>query len=291
MTRPDIISAITTPFTETGALDLAAFRTNLVRLEPVVDAVMVAGTTGEFPALQRAERTDLFAAALDVFGTSRVIAHIGGASVYQSTAAADSAVHAGATRLAAITPYFLAASASGVARHYRAIKSTVGSIALYAYVFPDVAGTDVLPADVGEILDAGIDGLKISGRAAARVADYASVVPAGFPVWSGNDADLPRITENGGAGTISGVSTVCPHPWARYRDAAAASDLAAMDAAQSDIEPLVAALGARVSLLKYGLEHLGHPGGFTRMTIDGPNEAEIRAIDQVLDQINDPASA
>ena len=167
MPAPEILSAIPTPFTPDGTLDLPAFRANLDRLVSSVDGVFVAGTTGEFPALDDAERLLLFEAALAVFGPDRVVAHVGAATTRQAAELLSAAIAIGAARFAAITPYFLAASTSGVAAYYRHLKDIAGQRALYAYVFPEVAGTDVLPDALHALVEAGIDGIKVSGRASA----------------------------------------------------------------------------------------------------------------------------
>src|SRR5699024_7068818 len=79
MTAPEILSALTTPFTSEGEVDADAFRANLDRLAPLVDGVFVAGTTGEYPALTTAEHAGLVAQCLEVFGPRRVVVHVGAA--------------------------------------------------------------------------------------------------------------------------------------------------------------------------------------------------------------------
>ncbi|MDQ4213506.1 dihydrodipicolinate synthase family protein [Microbacterium capsulatum] len=283
MTAPEILSAIPTPFTAAGELDLPAFRENLDRLVGSVDGVFVAGTTGEFPALEDTERLVLIDAALAVFGPNRVVAHVGAASTRQAAGLLRSAITLGATRCAAITPYFLAASTAGVATYYRQLKDIAGERALYAYVFPEVAGTDVHPEDLGALVDAGIDGIKVSGLASTRVREYLATAPEGFALWSGNDADLPAVLAAGGRGTVSGVSAVCPRPWAAYRDAETAGDAAARDDAQRRIATLVPLLGPSIAALKLGLDHLGLTGGSVRMSIDTPAADRAEQIRSAID--------
>jgi 4-hydroxy-tetrahydrodipicolinate synthase len=83
---PEIISAIPTPFAEDGKLNLPALRTNLERLEPLLDGVFAAGTTGEFLALSDDERIAVIEEALAVFGPARVVAHVGAAATHQAVA-------------------------------------------------------------------------------------------------------------------------------------------------------------------------------------------------------------
>src|ERR1035438_204646 len=102
-----VIAAVPTPFDPDGALDLASARRLFASVAGFdVEALMVAGTTGEFPALTIEERQQLFGVALDVAGPDRVMAHVGASSAYEAVALTNAACTAGATRLAAITPYY-----------------------------------------------------------------------------------------------------------------------------------------------------------------------------------------
>ncbi len=67
----------------------------------------MAGTTGEFPALEDSERLSLIELALAEAGPDRVIAHVGAADARHCARLASAASARGATRLAAITPYYL----------------------------------------------------------------------------------------------------------------------------------------------------------------------------------------
>ncbi|MCW5953261.1 MAG: dihydrodipicolinate synthase family protein, partial [Propionibacteriaceae bacterium] len=126
MPSPEVLSALTTPFAGTGEIDYAAFEANLRRLEPLVDGVFVAGTTGEYLALELQERARLAATCLEVFGPRRVVVHVGAASTRQSLQLTEEARQLGAVRFAAITPYYLPASTAGVLRHWAAIKQACG---------------------------------------------------------------------------------------------------------------------------------------------------------------------
>ena len=76
-TRAEVLAALPTFFDAHGELDRAATTAHLAWLAGRVDGVFVAGTTGEFPALDHAERVELAEAALAAFGPDRVVVHIG----------------------------------------------------------------------------------------------------------------------------------------------------------------------------------------------------------------------
>lgn len=282
MARPEILAALTTPFTADGEVDHEAFGANLRRLSKSVDGVFVAGTTGEFPALSLAEHAELTRACLEAFGPERSVVHVGAASTSRAVKLAKTAAHMGVTRFAALTPYYLPASTDGVRRHWSAISDACGG-ELYGYIFPDVAVTDLPPESLPDVLDSGIVGVKVSGSASARVPAYLDHAPEGFKLWSGNDADVPAVMAAGGTGTVSGVSGACPEPWARLREAMAAGDEHEIRAAQEIITSVVAVLGPSITRLKAALDLQDLPGGSCRMVIDPPSPHIHQGIAAVVD--------
>ena len=89
-----VLSAVPTPFATDGSLDLAGARRLFGFAADHVDGLFVAGTTGEFPALDDDERLSLVELALEVAGADRVIAHIGAPDSYRAARLARSAVSA-----------------------------------------------------------------------------------------------------------------------------------------------------------------------------------------------------
>ncbi|NMN01799.1 dihydrodipicolinate synthase family protein [Bifidobacterium panos] len=282
--RPEIITASVTAFDADGELSREENTKFLRRIEPYVDGVLCAGTNGEFPALSAKERIALFDWTLQVFGCERTIVHVGAPSAYQALELAKQAAELGATRFAAITPYYLRASAYGVLEYYRKLRDAVEG-ELYAYIFPDVAGTDVSAVTLSKLAELGIDGVKLSGAASTRIEEYRQAAP-NMPLWSGNDADLPHVLAAGGRGVVSGVSGVAPQAWAALRDAFIADDEEAQEAAQRNVQALVKVLGPSIANLKYALNELGIAMGACRMSIDEPDETVKEAIAHLLHNTN-----
>ena len=290
MPTPEILSALTTPFDESGALDLDSFTRRLHDANSALDGVFVAGTTGEFLALEDDERVQLAAAALDVCGPDRTVVHVGAASTRQSLRLTERIAVLGATRFAAITPYYLRSTPAGISRHWTAIQRECGG-ELFGYVFPDVAGTDLQPSELEQVLDSGIAGLKVSGAASARVGGYVAHAPEGFRILSGNDAALPSTMRDGGVGAVSGVSGAAPSLWASLRSALVADDAPAIDQAQQAIGRLVPLLGPSIASIKHAHRLLTGDTGVCRMVIDQP-DAETRAeIERTLRSLGLAAGA
>ncbi|MEQ0565616.1 dihydrodipicolinate synthase family protein [Amycolatopsis sp. NEAU-NG30] len=269
MPRAEVISATPTLFRDDGALDEAANAALLNRLRDRVDGVFVAGTTGEFPALDRAERRVLATLALEIFGPARTVVHVGAASTRDAVALAADAVAAGATRLAVITPYYLPADAGTVRRHFAAVTAAAGDAEVYGYLFPDRTGVTVTPAEFASIAAAtGLSGGKLSGAAAARFPEYLAAFPEGR-FWSGADAELAAVARAGGAGVVSGLSSAFPEPF---------MELAAGEDAQARVDEVRAALGGTIEGIKEALRRQGIGNGLLRMPAPAPDVERIAAL-------------
>jgi 4-hydroxy-tetrahydrodipicolinate synthase len=277
---PRLIPAVPVPFDTDGNLDEKG-------LEPLyhlladagVDGVFISGTTGEFPALDDAERDVVLTEALAVFGAERVYAHVGAASARQAQRLAARAVTLGATQLAAITPYYLPAGPAALRDHYRRIADAAGDARLFVYLYRARTTTTVTPEQLAELAEIPtVTGVKISGEPTDRVAEYLRAVPDGFAVYSGNDVEFGAVVRAGGTGAVSGVSSAFPEPFVALRDALTRGDEPAAAAAQAEVEQAVAAVGGNVALIKAALARRGLPAGPTRMALDPPTPAQLDAI-------------
>ena len=230
----NLISAVMTLFDQRGAVDVGATSAAYAQLsESAVDGVFVAGTTGEFVTLTDEERLDVCAVASDAFGADRTYWHVGSASAHQASRLTRAAVDRGARRLAALTPYYFAATESAVLAYYEAVVGQASGVAVYGYLFPARTTTPVSPAVLARIADTGIAGVKISGEPPAVVREYIEALDGrNMPVYSGADSEFAEVMESGGAGVVSGVSSALPKPFLEVRDALRAGDGAALAAAR-----------------------------------------------------------
>src|SRR5580693_1798724 len=253
---PVIFSAVPTLFSSDGEVDTGANRTLYKFVAGLLDGLLVAGTTGEFPALDDAERLALIELALAEAGPDRVIAHVGAPDARHSARLARAAAALGATRIAAITPYYLPARPDELIAHFGSLREAVPACELYAYIFPERTGLRV-SAEVFAALAsaAGLAGAKLSGSAAGDLAAYAAAAP-GLLLFSGDDSDPAATMAAGAAGLISGRSGAYPEVYAALSLALGAGDLDAAARYQAVLDRIVA-LGASIGRLKYALQLRG----------------------------------
>ena len=265
---PVVFSAVPTLFGASGEVDPEANRALYKLVAGLVDGLFVAGTTGEFPALEDAERLALFELALAEAGPERVIAHVGAPDARHASRLAQAAAALGAERIAAITPYYLPARPDELTAHYRRIRDAAPGPELYAYIFPERTGLPVPPTLFAQVAEAaGLAGAKVSGSAAAEVAGYVAAAP-GVAIFSGDDANPAAAMRAGGAGVISGRSSAYPEVYAALRQQPA--DQARLDR--------IVALGASIGRIKHALQVRGLASAAARMTVDPPDPDTAAAI-------------
>jgi 4-hydroxy-tetrahydrodipicolinate synthase len=273
-----IISAVPVPFTTDGSLDLATYDAALAALAPHVGGALIAGTMGEFPALDDDERVELFRRAADVLGTERVIAHLGHGSTRQVLRLAEAVAATGIRRLALLSPYYLPTDDDGVVEFYRALTEAHPQAEVYAYIFPERTGMDVPPETLGRVLALpGMVGVKLSGGAAAQLPDYAAVLGPHHELYSGDDSTLPAVLALGGTGVVSGVSSAFPETFAALARALGAGTPEA-EAIQAVVEEIVPLAGSTVPRLKAAMSARDGAPWACRMALPAVDDATLEAI-------------
>jgi 4-hydroxy-tetrahydrodipicolinate synthase len=270
-----IAAALTTPFDRDEEVDLGGVRALVSHvIEGGIPAVFVAGTNGEFPALDDAERLDVISTALETAGPARVIAHVGAATTRQAVRLTAEARRRGAERLAVITPYFVPAGPQRVVEHFERCAAAAGGAAVYVYVFTGLAGTVVPPSLLARLATIdGIVGVKVSGAGTPVIRAYAEATPPGFEVWSGNDAELPDVMVAGGTGIVSGNAGALPGLFA---------ELLTGYEAQPTVQSAVKTVDGSIANIKHLLDLQGLPGGRCRMAIDPPDAVRRAALASLL---------
>lgn len=271
-----------TPFNDAGVLDPGLVDEYHLWLESSgVDGIFTVGTTGEFIALDDSERTLVIASAVKVFGTERVIAHTGAPSLRQAARLTAAARDVGATRFAAMTPYFEVAHPAALL-HYYAELSRIGEGETWAYHFPSRTTVSLPPEQVWEIAtEVGLAGAKVSGLPAEMTLSY---VAPGFDVFTGNDVTFAECVRGGAVGAVSGMSAAFPAPFVALRDALRDGDDAAVAEAQGGVQRVVTACeGVNFALIKQALTLQGIPAGPVRVALDAPTREQVAVLEDTLD--------
>ena len=276
-----LLVALPTMFLPNGDLDLdATARVGALVARSSADGAFVAGTTGEFLALEPDERQAVFATQRAALGDKRLIAHIGAGSTRQAIALMEAALAAGITEFAALTPYYLPGTPQATYDHFKAISdAAAGRARIYAYLFVARTTSVVTGDDLARIAELpGIIGTKVSGFDLGQVMEYRRATPSDFEVFTGNDADFPVAQANGIDGVVSGVASCFPATFDRMIAALESGDASAIAGAQAEVLEVVGLIAGDIARIKVALGARGIGGSTVRMAIDQPTDDIAAAI-------------
>ncbi len=210
-----------------------------------------------------------------------MIAHIGAPDARRAARLAASAVAMGATRIAAITPYYLAPLPAEVTAYFDRIRQAAPATGLYSYIFPERTGLTVPPDQFASLAQAvGLAGAKFSGAAARNVAACAITCP-GVRIFSGDDSDLAATLRAGGAGIISARAAAFPEVFGGLSAALAAGDAEAAARYQADVTEIASA-GASIGRVKEALRLRGFDSMAARMPAGVPDKATAARIGELV---------
>lgn len=289
MTRPaapfgTVLTAMVTPFTQDGALDLdgaAALATHLVNLGN--DGLVVSGTTGESPTTTDDEKERLVRAVVEaVGGRAQVIAGVGTNDTAHTVEGARQAEKAGAHALLVVTPYYSRPPQAGLQRHFETVADATGLPNLL-YDIPVRTGapidTDTLKRLAEHDRIVAVKDAKGDLGAASEV-----IASTGLAFYSGDDVlNLPLLS----VGAVGFVSVV-GHLFADRLQALAAAfftgDVAEATRLHQSLLPAYAGFFRTQGVIttKAALALQGLPGGPTRPPLIDATDEQVATLRQDL---------
>jgi len=203
------IPAIVTPFKKNGDLDLPALERLVdLQLKGGVDAIVVAGSTGEAATLSDEEYvTAIKTVVKKVSNKVPVIAGAGSNDTKKAIHLSSLAKEAGANALLIVTPYYNKPTPNGLVLHYKAIAKTV-DLPIILYNVPGRTGSNVAPQVILRIAREvpNVIAVKEASGSLNQMMEIIQGAPKSFSVLSGDDSlTLPLI----GAGGHGCISVVC----------------------------------------------------------------------------------
>ena len=258
-------TALVTPF-RNGEVDKTSFlRLLRHQIESGVDALVVAGTTGESPTLTDAEKRWLFTATVRETAAAgrkippKVIAGTGSNNTRRACELSRMAEDCGCDGLLVVTPYYNKASEAGLISHYETIADAT-SLPLIAYHVPARTGCKMTPAACKRLSDhPRILGLKDATGDLSFTSRVAALCRDSLPLYAGNDDQTLPVLSLGGLGVISVVSNLCPDAMTSLCRLWREGKTAEACALQLALIPLCDALFCEVNPIpvKAGMEMLG----------------------------------
>ncbi|MEV4622892.1 4-hydroxy-tetrahydrodipicolinate synthase [Asanoa sp. NPDC049573] len=141
----ELITAMVSPFTADGSLDLDGVQRLAVHLvdEQGNDALVINGTAGESPTTTDSEKEALVRAAVEAVGDrAKVLAGVGTNDTRHTIELAVGAEKAGAHGLLVVTPYYNKPPQEGLYRHFTAVADASG-LPILLYDIPHRSGVPI----------------------------------------------------------------------------------------------------------------------------------------------------
>ncbi len=259
------ITALATPFTEDGTLDMEAWRRLLaMQLEGGTQGVVVAGSTGEAAALSDAEYDRLLVSSVEtVAGRIPILAGTGQMNTAGTIARTRRAAAAGAQWALVVTPAYVRPTQAGLVAHYLAVADE-GGLPVVLYNVPGRTGTDLLPETVAQLVShPNIVGIKEAVSDAGRIDALLALRREGFVVLSGDDPTACRSILAGCDGLVSVGSNALPASFRRLCDLSRQGERGAAQALDAQLQEFHVFLGVEPNPVpvKALLQRLGYGHG------------------------------
>ncbi len=253
-------TAIITPF-KNGEIDYEAFRSLLEeQISRGVNAVVVAGTTGECSTLTDEEQWDLIEYAVKVVNHRiPVIAGTGSNDTRHGCRLTKGACDRGCDAVLMVTPYYNKTSQAGLIAHFTAMANA-STKPVILYNVPSRTSVNIEPETYAELAKIpNVTSVKEASGNLEKLKKTMELAPE-LNYYSGNDDQIVSMMEMGCLGVISVLANVCPMETVELTDAMLAGDYAKGRTIQERCMPLIKALFSDVSPIpvKEAMHMLGY---------------------------------
>jgi 4-hydroxy-tetrahydrodipicolinate synthase len=276
-----IIPPVVTPFLADESLDLGTLRKHIdLMLAKGVDGIFVLGTTGEFYALDEAEKQQVVAAAVEhCRGRSPVFVGTGAETTREVVRLTRMAEREGADGVSVITPYFIKPNQAELIDHFRRVaESTSKPVVLYNNP-ATCGGVSIEPETVARLAEApNVVGIKDSSGDLQNTIELVKLAQSDkFAVLNGRDTLILAALLFGAKGAIPATCNVAPELCVGIYRSFVKGDVEAARRYQDRLAPvrLALTLGTGNGAVKEAMALLGRPAGPNRAPI-APLSAEKR---------------
>ena len=273
-------TALITPLTRDG-IDFAQFKRLIDwQIDEGIDALVIAGTTGEGSTLTDAEHREAIRFAVETAaGRVPIIAGTGSNDTDYAIDLTRYSCEVGADAMLVVTPYYNKATQKGLVKMYETIADA-STKPLILYNVPSRTGVGIEPKTYQALADHPmIAAIKEANGNISKIVETRALVGDKLDIYSGNDDQVVPILSVGGAGVISVLSNLLPRQTSEMCKRFFAGDLEGSLRMQLDYLPLINALFSEVNPIpvKAAMAAMGYCEDFLRLPLS-PMEDEHRAV-------------
>jgi 4-hydroxy-tetrahydrodipicolinate synthase len=274
-----LLTAMVTPFRPDGSINEdGAVALGRHLLSHGSDGLVVCGTTGESPTLSDDEMVSLVETMVaELAGEALIAAGAGSNSTHHACHLAERMAATGAHALLSVTGYYNRPNRRGIVRHYEEVARAAGGAPIIVYNIPSRTTINIAPDLLAELA-------QIDGIAAVKQSNSAELGPIdGLTLFTGNDEDLARCLDLGGAGGICVSSHVVGTEMRRMFDEPERRQ--EIDASLHDVFRAMFCTSSPIPV-KTALNLLGHDVGGLRLPLVDPDEQELATVRSALERHN-----
>lgn len=206
-----IATALVTPMTNTG-IDYDNFGKLIDwQINEGIDALVIAGTTGEGSTLSDDEHKAVVEYAVNrSAGRVPIIAGTGSNDTSYAIELTKHCCDAGADAMLVVTPYYNKATQKGLIKSFNAIADS-STKPIILYNVPSRTGCNIEPATYAELAKhENIVAVKEASGNISKIVETVAVAGNMLDIYSGNDDQIVPVMSMGGIGCISVLSNVLP---------------------------------------------------------------------------------
>ena len=269
-------TALITPTTPAGVDYEALGRLIDWQIEKGIDALVIAGSTGEGKTLTIAEHKEVIRYSAErIAGRVPMIAGTGSNETSVSISMSRYACEVGADGLLVVTPYYIKATQNGLIKMYNMIADAVTK-PIVLYNVPSRTGVNIEPETYARLAEhENIAAIKEASSDISKIATTAALTAGKLDLYSGNDDQTLPILSLGGKGVISVLSNLLPAETSRMCHLYLEGDTAGATALQLRYLPLIHALFSEVNPIpaKAAMSAMGFCENFLRMPLTPMEDA------------------
>ena len=280
-----VVTAMVTPFTADGELDLAGIERLASHLVDIGnDGLVVNGTTGEASTTSDGEKSEALRAVISAVGDRAIVtAGVGTNDTAHSVELAHQAQAAGAHALLAVTPYYNRPPQSGILHHFRTLADAT-DLPMMLYDIPGRSVTEIATPTLIALAEhpniLAVKDAKADLPGSARVLAATDLL-----YYSGDDAlNLPLLAL-GASGFVSVVGHFLAPTLVAMRRAFLDGDLEAARRLHFSTLPTIDAVFVTQAAMtvKATLNRQGLPGGTVRAPLVEASETDVDAVMTALE--------
>ncbi len=203
-----VITAMVTPFDAEGKVDYkTAVELACILGKNGSEAVVLSGTTGESPTLNRSEKLELYQRVAKETGPDlKVVAATGCNSTADTLELTTEAAKTGVDAVMLVTPYYNKPTQEGLYEHFKTVASAI-DLPVILYNVPSIRDRNMTAATTLRLAEIeNIVAVKEASGDLEQVATICSRAPEGFSVYSGDDSLTLPMLSLGATGGISVAS-------------------------------------------------------------------------------------